>query len=565
MLTLRKMALVATGLALQVSLGNHLNAQKPPAAGAAGAAGNAAAAAAPRAGLTGPEITRATGMLKKGEAVDKDLLERYVKHELTKLTVRDPKDAAGKDLASYALVRTNLINMIRTSGSEQAKSIAAKAVLNMSKFLVSNPRLTPATRVNAVLSIAELDTDSKKPNPEAFDVLLAIAKDPKVEISLRISAVYGLVRHANYGAVVAAKKPQLAQEMVTLFNSQPNSPLDRAAHSWLVRRSLDVLSALNDPKAALSAIDKLADVNEQPSVRVASAEYLSKLDLAKLPDDKKTLYFLGLSQMLEKQLVIWHKREHGRIKAKSGGGMGSGMGMGGGMGSGMGMDMGGMGMDMGGMGMGGDSGGMGMDMGMGAEGGYGGMPGGDGGYGGMGGSQPRSRPVDVQPWDVRLSRRYLNHLAQVAHMALDGRAVKPTTRAATGAGQKGLINQGLPADLQEKAKEMVEAVELLQLRINSPTNASKLTTMTSLLNQVETKIEAVMDLVRKTPGFMEKYPEYKEGEELSTIDEPKPEEPAKEGDKPADGAPAADAPAGEEPAADAPAADAPASEAAPGQ
>jgi hypothetical protein len=473
--------------------------------------------------LTTAEISRAVNMLKKAgsEPVDKDILEKYIRAELTKLTLQ--KEPA-KDTAAYAQVRFNLINAIRVCGTDQAKSIAIKSVLLNATSLKNNNKQSMWTRVNAMLAIAELDVDSNKPAPDTYRELLATTKDPDAPLAIRAIAAYGLYRQAKFNNLPANIKQALAQDMVTLISSKPKSSIDLQAHSWLVRRGFDILTVTGSPLGQPVALEKLSDANELPSLRIASAEYLSKQDLSKMTEDNKLKYFFGAMQLIEKQLVLWHQREHGRIKAKSGAGMGSG-GYGGDMGGGKGMGMG-MGMEMGSGDSGyGESGGMsdygGMD-GMGSDGGSAGS-GYAGGMGGGNNSQPKVKPLEVQPWDVRLARRLANHYAQVAHQALDGKSMK-NAKGAAAAVNKGIV-PSLPADLQEHSKELIEAVEQLQIRLNSNSAASKLKTMTTLLNQVEEPIERIMDTLRKIPAFKEMYPEYKDGEELQSIEEPKPDEP----------------------------------------
>ncbi len=526
---------LATVLALATTGSEELLAQAQPNQPAAGAAQPAGGAAKP--GITTAEIQRAQNMLKNKEPADKDIIEKYVRSEMAKLTLQ--RDA--KDLAAYGQVRGRLCLDIRTSASEQARTIASRALLASAVSLKNNAKQNKATRLNAMLAIAELDIDNK-PAPEAFNELRTTVKDVNAPMELRAVAAYGLFRQAKLGALPANVKQQLSQEMVALVASEPKSSLDVEPNAWIVRRGFDTLIALGSPAAQAVALDRLVNSKELPSIRLAAAEYLGKLDVSKMNEEAKVKYFLGVMQFIESQLVQWHKREHGRLQAKSGAGAGGGGygGYGGGGGKGMGM-MGGSSSDM----DYGSDGGMG-SYDMSSSGGEMGSAGsGYGGYGGGGGkdSAPKVKPLDTQPWDVRLSRRLLNHYAQVAHIALDGKSMKNPRGGASTATGKGLVNQGLPAEYLEQAKKLVSSVEQLQLRINGSSADAKLKTMNTLLNQVETPIEGVMEAVRKLPAFMELYPEYKENEELATVEEAKSDEPAPpagdgdkaagEGDKPA--------------------------------
>ena len=237
---------------------------------------------------------------------------------------------------------------------------------------------------------------------------------------------------------------------------------------------------------------------------MAAADYLPRVDNSKLTDEKKTQYFIGLAQLLEQQLVMWYEREEDTLNMKSGAMAGGSMGEMGGRGMGMGMGMGGEGMGEMGMGDGGMGMGDGMgSMGMGGEGGMG-MGMGMGSGSGMGmGNTPKPKAIDTQPWEVRMTRRYVNQVLQTVHVALDAKQIKGGRPVAANA--KGLIDLGLPAAISEPATNLLKSVESLQTRVN---DSFKITTMNSLLAQSKKPIESIMDLVREIPALAVQYPKY---------------------------------------------------------
>lgn len=472
------------------------------------------------------ETSRVGGMFKGKENPDPVLVKRYVQNEVARFSNVTPES----DMAGFAAIRNLLISTIRSSASEPTKKIAADHVLTLTKSIAVSPKFHNIARINAMAALSELELASNSPYPATLSPLVVIARDEAQPLPLRAIALYGLNRHAKFTRLSPEQVDGLGKVVTAIVVTKPRSAIDVKPHAWVVRRSFDVLSTLGTAHAAVPAIAKLLDDKELPSVRLAAADYLPRVDQSKLKlsDEQKVQYFIGLAQLLEQQLVMWYEREEDTLNMKSGAaGMGAGGGMGMGMGSGMEMGMG-MGEGSGGMSMGGMDGSMGMGSGM--EMGMGGMGSGGMGSGGMG-TAPKARPLDTQPWEVRMTRRHVNQILQTVHVALDGKQIK-TGRPVSAAG-KGLVDMELPAEIATPATELVKAVESLQTRINDST---KITTMNSLLTQTKKLIERVMDEIREIPALTGHYPKYQEKkEELGEIhDQPKDTPPAGEGDKPAD-------------------------------
>ena len=470
------------------------------------------------------ETSRVAAMLKGKEAVDAAMIKRYVQNEFVRLTNPD-------ETAAYAQVRTTLLNNIRNGSDEAAKKVAADSIILLAKGVAAGPKYHPHARINAMLALAELELVSNIPYSETFGILVNTARDENQSLQMRAIALFGLNRHARLAKLTPAYADGLAKAMTTIVSSEPKSVLDVKAHAWIVRRAFDVLTSLSAPHAIDPAIARLLNDKELPSVRLAAADYLPRVDNSKLTDEKKTQYFIGLAQVLEQQLVMWYEREEDTLKMKSGAsGMGSMGGMGGSMGGSMGdMGDGGMGMGMGdgGMGsMGMGEGGMGMGMG---DGGMGsGMGSGGMGSGGMGmgmGNANKPKPLETQPWEVRMTRRQVNQLLQTVHVALDAKPVKGSRPVSPNA--KGLVDLGLPAAISEPATDLLKAVESLQTRINDST---RITTMNSLLAQTKKQIENVMDQVREVPALAAQYPKYQVvKDDLKDVQEPPKGDAPKEG------------------------------------
>ncbi len=287
------------------------------------------------------ETTKAQNMLKKKEPVDAAILQRYVKNEMAKLTIV-------KEATSFASARYNLLLNIRSASDDAAKKTAADIVISYSNGILGSANFHPASRVNAMVALTELDSAANVPYPATYAALLGHAKNETLPIHLRSIAIYGLTRHAKLSKLPDAAKNDLSKEMALIVASQPKSSLDVRAHAWLVRRSFDVLTTLGTGHAIEPALARLVNDKELPSIRLAAADYLPRTDLTKLTDAQKTQLFIGLAQLIEQQLVGWYEDEEDKVNIKSGG---SGGGMSGmpGMGGEGGMGMPGMGGEGGGM------------------------------------------------------------------------------------------------------------------------------------------------------------------------------------------------------------------------
>ncbi len=473
------------------------------------------------------ELKRVGDMLKNKEPnVDPVLIKRYVFNEVARFS----NVAADSDMAGFAQIRNLLIGVIRSAASEPAKKIAADHLLALAKDIATNPSFHNIARINSMAALSELELASNSPYPETFMPLVNIARNETQPLHLRAIALYGVNRHVKFTRLSPANAEGVAKVMAVLVASKPKSAIDVKAHAWVIRRGFDVLTSLTANHGVTPAIARLLDDKELPSVRLAAADYLPRVDQTKfkMTDEQKVQYFIGLAQLLEQQLVMWYEREEDTLNMRSGGGMsgmgGMGGGLEGGMGGSMGDGYGSGGMGSGGMGSGGMEGSMGEGgMGMGGMGGMG-----MGGMG-MGPTGPKPRPLDTQPWEVRMTRRHVNQILQTAHVALDGKPMKGL-RPVSAVG-KGLVDMELPAEISTPASDLLKAVESLQTRVNDST---KITTMNTLISQTKKLIERVMDQVREIPALTTQYPKYQEKkEELGEVlDQPK-APPAGEGKDPA--------------------------------
>ncbi len=503
--------------------------------------GNSARGQAPAAGeiLTREQDKLARDFIRgRAPATEeaKQALRLKMKAEVDRLKFPTPKSfAEAEAMSKLADTRANIDAMWISGAKDQAaRATAAEALAVWGRQLLAED-VSPQSKINCMAMLAELDEAGisgvapPTPSEHAFRVLFAYAGNDQAPLYLRAIALHGLNRHIGRWWPTTKwpdnGKKQIEKTLTDIVNSEPKSPLDERAHAWMVRRAYDCLSTMGSPYGANSALNRLADPKALPSLRLAALEYVSRLDTTGFPADKKSLYLIGLAHFTRSQLVDWYEREDNVLRAKSGAAAG---GM--------------MGGDMMAGGMGGMMGG-GYEGGMMAGGGGGGYEAGGPGMMGSAGAGRRSKPVDTQTWQVRLGRRKVNQLSQAVHAALDGIPIpeeKPI------AGVKPLKDAQLTAEEQAKLGELVSAIEALQTAVNDPL---LVTTMTSLLAQAEGNIEEIMDLVKEVPGFLDRYPDLTQDDDLPTAEDPEVRRPAAnaEGQEPGLDGPAA--PAGQAPPA----------------
>lgn len=426
----------------------------------------------------------------------------------------DKAATAGK--ARNAFIQTYMAQPPKDQNTLEARKTFIVACRSEGKRYLANPRTPARTKANIVALWSELDERGSGPGAVPASAMLgdlfALVRSESHPTYLRAIAMYGLERQLGYKwpDIPDNSKASVSAAIVKIIESEPSSGLDIAAHAWLVRRAYDTLGTVRSEAAKAKAIEHLTARETMPSIRLSSAEYLSKLDLSTFEEKEKVDVLVGLSYLLRQHLVTWYEVEEARLAiASGGGGAGGGYGGYGGMGGGYGGEGGGDGgPGMGGPGYGGGGGYGGGDGGGDAYGGYGGL---GGGYGAAGGTS-RSKPIDTQSWQTIAARRVANQLTQAVHLALDGKPLPETEISPTVV--KPLVAASLPAKHELLTVELAELVDALQDKLN---DATTVTDVRGLLQAVKTPIEDIMLHVLKIDEFRERYPEIIEAEGLDEI------------------------------------------------
>lgn len=433
-----------------------------------------------------------------------------VTDQLSRMVTKEPSASAAK--ARGAFMTVYLQSPPRDENTRACRAAVIATCLDLCGKVIKGNQ--PAfVKINFMALLAELDDGMSAegnpvPSAAAMVELYKYAVNESAPAYLRAIALYGLERHIGerWATFPDGSKTTISTALAKIADSEPASFQDIKDNAWLVRRAYDCLGTARSDAAKGKAIERLADPKALPSLRLSAVEYLAKLDVATFSPEEKTEYFFGLTNMLRNQLVAWHELEQDRLRIATGGGAAGGFGGEGGYGGGYG---GGPGMGPG-MGGGGYGGGPGMGGGMGGYGGgEGGYGGGFGGGFGAGGRGSRIKPIDTQSWQTIAARRYVNHLTQAVHLALDGKQMAEENRSL--AVIKPLLEAGMPESLQPSVEDLVESLDGLQTQLNNPVGV---TDINGLLNQVREPIIDVMYLATQVPGFLERYPEIAKDEGL---------------------------------------------------
>lgn len=430
-------------------------------------------------------------------------------------------------IPKFQSARAQISELLSYNSSSEARGLLVKELQTIAASYLGRNDLKPAAQVNAIYVLGELDeardpkAGTRTPYLKATGTLITVASAANAPTYMKVAGLSALERHVRdgYKNWPEAVKVRVRDTVLPFAVTKPKLDNERQVKTWMARRALDILKAMDANDAIDAALGYLADPKELPSLRTSSLEYLVTRDFAKLDASQRKLYALGLVHYLRTQSTDWYQLEGDKSKRKGGampgdgGGMGGGMGgMGGGMGSGFG-------------GEGGDGGGLG-----GGEGSGGSLYGGMGGFGGAeggGGSANKPKAKDVQDWQTRSARNHLNEFTQLVHRALDGK--RTTSEPANTTSKLHLTKEDVVFEEDLKLAKLIQLVDDYQKVIN---DIGKVRTVSALMANSKKPIEEIMDYSKKMPGFLEKYPELKSDEDkLQEAEQPKPEE----GNKPEDG------------------------------
>ena len=195
-------------------------------------------------------------MLKSGEITDQKLFDDYWNFVISQLTWQSNQGDLPK-------VRTLIKGHLRSGKDPARERLVKTLILPFCTKVAKGKEFSPPTRINAVLTIGELNKVDLVPGgppqvslPEARQVLLELL-DPKLPVddmqdALRVAAMVGLLNHIERGGITDDRQKKLAiSHLQSLLKAeQPPPGRDAEVHKWLKRLANEVNSGLNGGRVA---------------------------------------------------------------------------------------------------------------------------------------------------------------------------------------------------------------------------------------------------------------------------------------------------------------------------
>jgi hypothetical protein len=268
--------LLVIAAAWMVCAGSPAGAQEPKEEG-----GTQAYASDPSTHVT---FSQKTTVLKRGTFADADeensLANYYVKDFFPRFTQskfwsrNPPRSDLIRDL------RNDLAMAAKgTDGQQVYESLSKLTLEHMHRMAKAEAKhYHPATRVNAMLMIGELNV------PAAVPVLVETVQDAKQLDAVRVAAMVGLIRHANLD-LVGISDPAMLLSVVAAMTAIAEKPVpeDDSAdgRNWIRAQAAEVLgllgSAGNNAAAAKALGTMVRDTKLPPAQRCRAAHALGRL------------------------------------------------------------------------------------------------------------------------------------------------------------------------------------------------------------------------------------------------------------------------------------------------
>ena len=167
---------------------------------------------------------------------------------------------------------------------DRAFDDASKAVADAAVTIAKNSEASLAARVNAMLLVGELRAKDNKDGtvwPAAVSQLAAIAGDAKLDPSVRVAAMAGLVRHADVAKRTGGDRltefTKGARPAILAIVAEKPSADQPLVSDWLASRALSILTAVvkSSPKElAATLTGVMNDKSRSLDVRVRAASAL---------------------------------------------------------------------------------------------------------------------------------------------------------------------------------------------------------------------------------------------------------------------------------------------------
>ena len=179
-------------------------------------------------------------------------------------------------------------------------------LLNVMQNIAKNDGYHPAVRCNCVLLINLLDQKEEQaggagvvPLPEALPVLVRLSKDPKMRDCVRIPALLGVARHAEFEIPAAARKGDdgVVPLLIEIVGAkQPIGDGTVGGHGWLRRRGAETLGTVavkwpeaNTPQVAGALLSLVGDDEASLVSRSEAAKSVGAIERGALNGNAGTI------------------------------------------------------------------------------------------------------------------------------------------------------------------------------------------------------------------------------------------------------------------------------------
>ncbi len=201
-----------------------------------------------------------------------------------------PRWTQPENLASLPPLRRELRNNLQMARSGPPHSRLQGIVIDyLGRMALAN--VHPAARVNAMLMIGELNEeepvragDAPTPLPAALPVLLKTLEDDRQIDPVKVAALVGVVRHAQFGQRTPESTAAIQRSMIRLANSPGARARSAEGHAWMraqAARALGLLGSVGENAAVARLLAALvADDQLEMLVRCHAAGALGQLNYA---------------------------------------------------------------------------------------------------------------------------------------------------------------------------------------------------------------------------------------------------------------------------------------------
>lgn len=176
-------------------------------------------------------------------------------------------------VAQYGEITQSILDDL--DRSQKARSPAARAlsgwIVAGSKAIATN-NFHPVARVNATLMLAQTDDQpadlraAKPPVPAAaaLPILVQLYMGTGNPDGVRAAALQGLLRHVQLGAVTDPRfRSGIAKLALDLIESEPPAGRSPAAHAFLQRYGVDILTLIADPNTTAKTAETFVSISTQ--------------------------------------------------------------------------------------------------------------------------------------------------------------------------------------------------------------------------------------------------------------------------------------------------------------